>query len=89
MSAIQFHFIPLSVQEYCENVSRQQIERQTLPDFIYVKLDSFVDDVKYHRDLDNPLFTVETTLKKHKSECSYVCKKAFKSQKSFQEQFHN
>jgi hypothetical protein len=40
---------------------------------VYVKPDSFVGDVKYHCDLDDPLYTEETNFKKHKTECSYVC----------------
>jgi hypothetical protein len=85
---IHIYYICLCCSVYANHFHLiRHIECQTLPQFIYVKPDSFVDDVKYHCDLDDPLFTEETNLKKCKAECSYVCdvcNKVFKSQKSLQ-----
>jgi hypothetical protein len=68
MYTIQVHLIPLPVQECSENVPTQQIERQTLPEFLPPH--SFVHDVKYHCELDDQLFTEENNFKTHKAKCS-------------------
>jgi hypothetical protein len=53
-------------------MSRQQIQCQTLPEFICVKPDGFVRDVKYC-DLHDPLLIEETNSKRRQAKCCYVC----------------